>query len=324
MNIFVAPLNWGLGHATRCVPLIRQFMAEGHQVTLGGDGESLQVLRQHFPQLPVRELPPLHLSYSSGKSQVWAILRALPRLIAAARQEHAALRRIAQEQPFDLIVSDNRFGLFLSRPHPGTRCVYMTHQITILLPYGWRWLQPLVQRLHARIYRHYDEVWIPDHEDATKSLAGVMSHPRCTRHLPTAMFRYIGPLSRFSEASVYPTTSDPAAPTTVALLSGLEPQRTLLECAIKERYKDRPGQLLIARGKYPSMTDEELAQALLQAHHIIARSGYSTIMDLQALGLLQKREEGKVNIELIPTPGQPEQEYLAKKYSHVYAREYLK
>ncbi|MBR1666487.1 MAG: hypothetical protein IJ699_09765 [Bacteroidaceae bacterium] len=306
MKIFVAPLNWGLGHAMRCVPLIRQWIAEGHQVVLGGDGESLQVLQQHFPDLPAIALPHLQLRYSSGRSQVLAILRSLPHLIAVSRAEHKALQRILEEQHFDLIVSDNRFGLYLSRHsrtrHPNTRCVYMTHQLTILLPRGGRWLQPLVRRLHARIYGHYDEVWIPDFAEATHSLAGIMSHP--------SSFRYLGPLSRFEVSTSY--TVHPTPYTVVALLSGLEPHRTMLEQAIRERYRGQEEQLLIARGKYPSLSDDELASALLQAKHIIARSGYSTIMDLHALGLLRKWHEGRVTIELIPTPGQPEQEYLAQ------------
>lgn len=84
-------------------------------------------------------------------------------------------------------------------------------------------------------------------------------------------------------------------------------------------YADRAEQVLIVRGLVqepfttlqrgsitlvPWLGDDELVSALQGADKIICRSGYSTIMDLEKLGLLAKAE-------FIPTPGQPEQEYLA-------------
>jgi UDP:flavonoid glycosyltransferase YjiC (YdhE family) len=172
MKILVAPLNWGLGHASRCVPLVQGFLDEGHEVILGGDGESLTLLRRHFPKLRYVYLAPLNLRYSRGSRQVFAMLRALPRLIAWSIKDHALLRAVLREEPFDRIVSDNRFGLFVKRP----QTTYMTHQLHIMLPKGWQWLEPLAERLHARIYRRFDEVWVPDYEDPEKSLAGEMSH----------------------------------------------------------------------------------------------------------------------------------------------------
>ena len=114
MKIFIAPLNWGLGHATRCVPLIERFLAQGHEVVLGGDGISLQYLRQRYPQLRSIELAPLRLRYSSGKRQVLAMLFAIPKLIVFSVRDHRLLKRIQVQESFDEIISDNRFGLYLS------------------------------------------------------------------------------------------------------------------------------------------------------------------------------------------------------------------
>ena len=325
MTILVAPLNWGLGHASRCVPLIQRFLDEGHEVILGGDGESLTLLRRQFPKLRYTYLAPLRLRYSDSRRQVWAMLKALPKLIAWAYKDHAMLQALLREEKIDRVVSDNRFGLYAD----GVETVYITHQLHILLPSPWRWLEPLVARLHARIYTRYNKVWVPDYEEPEKSLAGELSHPQLSIiNYQLSTLNYIGPLSRFSltaQRSYSETVLQRSGLTAqrsytiVAVLSGLEPQRTMLERELVRQYADSEENVLIVQGLLnrpatrikrgnitivPSMTDSELVPALLGAQHIIARSGYSTIMDLETLGLIQKAE-------LIPTPGQPEQEYLA-------------
>lgn len=304
----VAPLNWGLGHASRCVPLVRKFLDEGHEVILGGDGESLTLLRRHFPKLRYVYLAPLHLRYSAGKRQVGAILCALPHLIRWAIQDHAMLQSVLREEKIDRVISDNRFGLYSDK----TECIYMTHQLHIMLPKGWKWAENIAERLHARVYRRFDKVWVPDYADSSHNLAGDLSHPTTKR----ANIEYIGPLSRFQN---FPINQNTQNADILAVLSGLEPQRTLFEKEIITRYKGSNEQVLIVQGLLnrpntrfkranitivPYLNDSELIAAMQHANRIIARSGYSTVMDLDALGLLQKAE-------LIPTPGQPEQDYLA-------------
>lgn len=314
MKILVAPLNWGLGHASRCVPLVQHLLNEGHEVILGGDGESLTLLRKHFPKLRYTYLAPLNLRYSKGQRQVWAMIKAMPRLLKWAIQDHLMLKTLLREEHIDQVISDNRFGLYNKQ----TECVYVTHQLHIMLPRGWRWAEGIASRMHARVYARYNKVWVPDYEDPQQSLAGELSHPSHLPfgHLPCTI-EYIGPLSRFS---TNPLTTNPLIRyDIVAVLSGLEPHRTLLENEITARYQDSAEQVLIVQGLMhrpntrikrgnltivPYMADNELVSVLLGANHIIARSGYSTIMDLEALERMDKAE-------LIPTPGQPEQEYLA-------------
>ncbi|MBR6018558.1 MAG: hypothetical protein IK073_08060 [Paludibacteraceae bacterium] len=325
MLVLVSPLNWGLGHATRCIPLIQRLLDEGHQVVLGGDGESLMLLRRHFPKLSVLALSPLNLRYSRGHSQVGAMLRAMPRILWSSLQDHRLLRRYQREYGFEMIISDNRFGLYT----PGTRCVYLTHQLHICLPDGWHWLEPLAHALHARIYNRYAEVWVPDYEDTSRCLSGALSHPEKFKIKNLKLkITYIGPLSRFT----LPATSDSSTPTktydTVAVLSGLEPQRSLFEQQLRERFAHSEQEVLLVQGLIgrprttihrghltvvPHLSDNEMRGALLHAHHIIARSGYSTIMDLAALGVLDRAE-------LIPTPGQPEQIYLARAIDEARGR----
>ena len=310
MKILVAPLNWGLGHASRCVPLVSQFLSEGHEVILGGDGDSLTLLRRQFPKLRYVYLAPLNLRYSAGRRQVWAMIKALPKIIAWALKDHALLAAILHEEHIDRIVSDNRFGLY----NQNAECIYMTHQLHIMLPKGWQWLEVFVSRMHARVYTRFNKVWVPDYEKSENSLAGELSHPTFKIKYPLSSLQYIGPLSRFSPVSTISNHYD-----TVVVLSGLEPHRTLLERDLLIRFQYTNEKILVIQGLLsrpstqiqhgnitivPYMEDKKLEQALLGAKHIIARSGYSTIMDLEALGILNKAE-------LIPTPGQPEQEYLA-------------
>lgn len=328
MKILVAPLNWGLGHASRCVPLVHRFLAEGHEVILGGDGESLTLLRKHFPKLRYVYLAPLNLRYSKGKRQVVAMLRAVPQLIGWAIKDHAILKSVLREEHIDQIVSDNRFGLYVNRRSQTelpVETVYITHQLHIMLPKGWKWLESLAARLHARIYTRYNKVWVPDFADPVANLSGELGHPVSLFPSSLSKIEYIGPLSRL-------TPMDKIADyEVVAVLSGLEPHRTLLEKELLARYHDTTQSVLIVqglinrpntrikRGKItivPHVDDAELTEALMGAKHIIARSGYSTIMDLNALGLLSpKVRDTHPLLELIPTPGQPEQEYLAARFS---------
>lgn len=311
MKIFVAPLNWGLGHATRCVPIVRRFLSEGHEVVLGGDGDSLVWLRRYFPDLRAVEMAPLHLQYGSGRRQVGAMLRALPQLIRFYVEDMARLGQLLATESFDMVVSDNRFGLWSDR----TRCVYITHQLHIRLPKGWHWLEGLASRVHARIYNRYAEVWVPDRP--TDGLSGILGHPQGGVHKQTHV-KYIGPQSRFAQ-DAQPVLSTQAPFSVVCLLSGLEPQRTLLEDELLRRFEGQQVSVLVVRGKVkapymtitkgtitlvPWLNDNELVSALMGADKIICRSGYSTLMDLDCLGIMHKAE-------LIPTPGQPEQEYLA-------------
>ena len=319
MKIFIAPLNWGLGHATRCIPLVRQYLEQGDEVVLGGDGESLLLLQRHFPQLRVIQLPSLELRYAANDQQRGFYLRAIPALLRFTIADHYYLRQQLAIEHFDLIISDNRFGLFTRQ----TRCVYITHQLYVRLPRRLRIFQPLARAIHACVFKRYHEVWVPDFANSENSLAGELCHGGCF----DTYVKYIGPLSRFTSSEGTPKELRRNSEySVVAILSGLEPQRSIFEQAILERYTNTSDKVLLVRGKVAeaqtkisrnnitmvaSLSDQALLEVMEQATMIIARSGYSTIMDLAVLGLLHKAE-------LHPTPGQSEQEYLASLHSTPY------
>ena len=319
MKILIAPLNWGLGHATRCIPIIRQYLDQGDEVVLGGDGDSLLLLHRAFPKLRVINFPSLELCYDEDAKQRNFYWRSIPILLRSAIADHYYLRQTLAIEQFDLVISDNRFGFFSK----DVRCVYITHQLYPILPKRLFLFQPLVRWLHARVYNRYDEVWVPDYEDTRDNLSGDLSHGG---HFDKRA-KYIGPLSRFSLCTSEKIQAGCRINhySTVAILSGLEPQRTIFEQQILHRFSISTDSLLLVRGKVsepqttiqknnitivPNLNDSEMVIAMTNAQKIIARSGYSTIMDLEALGLLSKAE-------LHPTPGQSEQEYLAQRLVRV-------
>ena len=302
-SVLVAPLNWGLGHATRCVPIIRKYMDEGRRVVIAADGTALAWLKKEFPETETIRFPGFSIRYSRGNSQVFAMLAQLPKIIVGIVREHNRLKGIIDRENIDLVISDNRFGLW-SR---SVKCVYITHQLMIKSPV--KWMEPLLWRLHREIIIRYDECWIPDIE-GEGNLSGDLSH----RFPLPGNARFIGWLSRFPVA---PATLLQKNYTNLCLISGPEPHCTLLEQQMVEKFKGCGEPTLIIRGKpekieeckslgnidlISDLPDKELQWYLLNTPHIFCRSGYSTLMDLKALHR---------TATLVPTPGQTEQEYLA-------------
>lgn len=301
-KIIVAVLNWGLGHASRSIPLITALQKEGFAPILASDGDSLLLLRKEFPDLQWLELPSYRISYpGQGRSMRMHFLLKAPQILKAVAKEYRLLKRfIASEGEIAGIISDNRFGCF-SRKIPS---VYITHQLRVLSGTT----SFLTTRVHQLIINRFTECWIPDGEGPGK-LSGKMSAGQGLK-LP---LKYIGPQSRFRK-KVGEGQWD-----LLVLLSGPEPQRSLLEEILLRELKGYDGKILFIRGKIASaktreqsgnmsilnfLTGKELEAALNSADLVIARPGYSTVMDLAALGK---------KAFFIPTPGQYEQEYLAER-----------
>jgi uncharacterized protein (TIGR00661 family) len=308
MKVLICPLNWGLGHATRCIPIIRKYVHDGHQVTLVADGYPLQLLQHEFPALKKLELPSYPIRYSAKNSQVMALLRQLPNIVLSVYKEHKWLSNLLKTETFDLVISDNRFGLWTRK----TECIYMTHQLMIKMPSQLKMLEPIAWWLHRQIINKYTHCWIPDYEH-NSGLSGDLAHKY---RLPNNA-SFIGPQSRFESHKL--EIKDKSFEI-VAIVSGIEPQRSLFQDQLVKRFEHSTQNVLLICGT-PSenqeiktinnttlvshLPDKEFIKHLLGAEKIITRSGYSTIMDLHALNCLAKAE-------FIPTPGQTEQEYLAE------------
>jgi uncharacterized protein (TIGR00661 family) len=301
-RILVCPLDWGLGHATRCVPIIRMLLAKNATVLIAADGGALALLQLEFPTLEFIRLKGYNIRYSKGSSvtMMLQMMLSAPKIALRIFQEHQTLKQLIKKHNIDSVISDNRYGLWNST----VKSVFITHQLFIKSPFG----EKILHRIVAFFANKYDECWVPDL--ATEpNLSGDLSH-----QLPVSTNTFfIGPISRFEytqpEAKKYDI---------LAIVSGPEPQRSIFESILIKQLKESNKTCLLIRGLptittkkqdknveiIPHLPAKDLQKAIQQADIIIARSGYSTIMDLAALG--------KKAI-LIPTPGQTEQEYLAQK-----------
>lgn len=325
-KVLIAPLNWGLGHATRCIPITNKLIADGHEIIIVSDGHPLCLLKKEFPDefpnLTYIELPSYNIRYSRRGSQVFAMLYNLPKILYGIYREHFFLKKIIKQHQVSTVISDNRFGLWSKK----IQSIYITHQLMIKAPSNLKFLEPILWAIHRFFISKYNECWIPDYE-GEDNLSGDLSHkyplPKNTK--------FINPLSRFYGIDIKDIDTKKDVFDIVVIISGPEPQRTIFEKQMVEKYFNSEDKTLIIQGLpkdtnhcthensenknlyiLPHLDTKNLAVCLINAHKIVCRSGYSTIMDLHALDCLHKAE-------LIPTPGQTEQEYLA--YYHQLKRE---
>ncbi len=376
--VLVCPLDWGIGHATRCVPVIKALQDQGFRVIVAADGRPYEFYRNEYPEVELIRFPGtpirysvfkkhdsseelrmtndelrIHLRRPFGEAEMSTIkinniannpdlqftkhqspitnhqslitnpqplipnpgmtltmLATLPRLFHGFRTEHKYLAKLVEETGANLVISDNRYGCW----HPKVTSVFITHQLNIQVP-GWmRWVRPILKKFIRKSVLRFSECWIPDLEDEG-GLSGRLSH--CSGLPPNCQF--IGPLTRFTDLQAEtPSLPCPAAEIFV-MLSGPEPQRTILEELIIGQLRATTYGAIIAGGRtesqlaevidgrihvFPHLPSVLMKHYIIQANYVICRSGYSTLMDLAALGK---------SAILIPTPGQTEQEYLANR-----------
>jgi uncharacterized protein (TIGR00661 family) len=301
-KVLVAPLDWGLGHATRCIPVIQELLNRNCEVFIASSGSALELLRKEFPDIRFFKLRPYRVKYPEGRLLVLSLFSQVPRIRGVISKEHKQLEQLVLEHNIDLVISDNRYGCWSAR----VPSIFIGHQLSIQLPGVFKLFQPIVNLVHHRMIRKFSEVWIPD-EKGELNLTGKLSEANVLR-------KYIGILSRFKKASAE-FKYDIAV-----ILSGPEPQRTLLEGIIFDQIRNQEElKIIVVRGVVEGegnwkqvenfvivnfLQSRKLEEIINQSKLIISRSGYSTIMDLARLG--------KKAI-FVPTPGQTEQEYLARR-----------
>lgn len=305
-RILVCPLDWGLGHATRCIPVIRALAGAGAVPVIASDGRQLTLLRTEFPDAEYVELPGYGVRYSVKVPAALFLLLSVPRLLHAVIREHRKLKKLVRELNIDAVISDNRYGLW----HRRIPSALITHQLNIIPPPFLRVFAPFLREATRFFIRRFDECWVPDFA-GTPNLSGKLSHGS---GIP-ANTRYIGLLSRFSGMSTGNGTAKEYD--ILALVSGPEPQRSIFENLLKEQFPLQGKRCLLLSGTPENQEIRTIKPGLDAAGHlpagqleallgngplVIARSGYSTLMDLAFTGN---------KAILVPTPGQTEQEYLA-------------
>jgi uncharacterized protein (TIGR00661 family) len=308
LNILISPLDWGLGHASRCIPVIRELIKAGHIVTVAGYGCSLILLQKEFPNLKSIELPGFSPSYSKTGNMTFHLFLLLPRFLISIFSEHRLLKTLINKYHFDIFISDNRYGLWNKR----ISSILITHQVMIKTP-GWlRFAEYPLYRISRFLISRFDECWIPDYAESP-GLSGDLSH----KYPLPKNARFIGPLSRFSPAETFRGKNSGDTEIT-AIISGPEPQRSIFEGLVTRQLNELNLSATILSGKpesedklattgklkiLPHTSTDEIISISNTSSLVICRSGYSSIMDLHALG---------TKALFVPTPGQTEQIYLAE------------
>ena len=314
VSVLLAPLDWGLGHATRCIPIINELIRQGARVTIAASEGQKALLFEEFPQLEFIETPGYDLNLKRGVLLKWALILRIPVILKRIKKENKWLAETVEKLKIHAVISDNRYGLF----HKKLYCVFITHQLNIQSGWGSRkfvggWIDKKILKWNYKFIRKFSVCWIPDLAENT-SLSGKLSHPAI---LPPVPVKYIGVLSRFKKEEKKIISNS-----LLILISGPEPQRTEFENILFRQLIATTMETVVVRGLpgtelpnpiareglkiYNHLPADKLNDLMNASEFIIARSGYSTIMDLVTL---------KRNAVLVPTPGQTEQEYLAH-YMH--------
>lgn len=320
VKVLVAPLDWGLGHATRCVPVIREFLNCGAHVELAVVKANAAFFREVFPDVRQRLAPGYNVVYPRhGFNMGLWLIKNSGHLKAVMRYERRYANEMVERHGYDIVFSDNRFAFCADNAYN----VYMTHQRRIAFPPAFSAFEGIGIKWHGDIMKKFNEVWVPDVPEFP-GYAGSLSHV----DLATAPVKFVGALSRFEscapEGSGIPADAESLAAkdlNVVAVVSGVEPARTLFECKLRDALKRIPGKHVMILGKpsdspkswtedniefHNHLATEEFAKVVNRAQWVVSRGGYSTVMDMAVLG---------AKCIMVPTPGQYEQVVLAQNLS---------
>ncbi len=312
LNILVCPLDWGLGHASRDIPIIHEFFKRGHNVIVAGSKSTIELLRNEFPNIEYEPFSSLKITYPSKGSMAFHLFKLFPKMLFSIKKEHCHLKKIIKKYKIDLVISDNRFGLWSKAAYS----VFITHQVMIKMPKSLQFAEYLIYRINRFFIYKYHRCWIPDNENMPY-IAGDLSH----KYSLNGKTSFIGLLSRFNNEKDYEENLSSEKFEIIAIISGPEPERTKFEQLLLKQMQQLECKCLIVKGKPTEIQErqeinniviishlntEQMRNAIKNSTYIISRSGYTTIMDLIAL---------KRSAILVPTPGQTEQEYLAEYYS---------
>jgi uncharacterized protein (TIGR00661 family) len=302
-KVLIAPLDWGLGHATRCIPIIKAFKQLNITVVLAADGHQAALLLKEFPDLTILPLTGYRVHYAKSRLLLlFSLMLQIPKLYQTIKAEEAWLKKVVEENQIDLVVSDNRFGLH----HPSVPSVFITHQLIIKAPY--QLIEYIFRRINYYFINQFTTCWVPD-MIANPGLAGKLSHPTIMPKVPVSYMKLLSRFTRVSCATKY---------TFGIVLSGPEPQRTILENKILIDLEAFTKPVVFIRGLpseaaplevpahvtvFNHLDTNDLATELQQADYIICRGGYTSLMELLSIDK---------KLIVVPTPGQTEQEYLSE------------
>ncbi|MCG9792217.1 glycosyltransferase [Flavobacterium algicola] len=303
-TILITVLNWGLGHATRCIPIIKLLHYYNFTPIIASDGQALQLLQKEFPYVHCLELPSTTIRYPKNPNHFKRnLIKNLPKIALTIRDEQKLVDKWINKYEIIGIISDNRMGCYSTK----VPSVYLTHQVNVLTG-TTTWLSTI---MHQYFIKKFTSCWVPDH-NSSPNLGGVLSHLSKKNNLNLV---YIGTHSRLHLLKTEIKYD------LMVLLSGPEPQRELLEKHLIDELQKYHGNVIFVKGVVENLQKKEqigqitffnfmktrqLEQLMQESELILCRSGYTTIMDLAKLNK---------KAFFIPTPGQYEQIYLAEKFN---------
>ncbi|MBW2987634.1 hypothetical protein KY336_03730 [Candidatus Woesearchaeota archaeon] len=306
MKILFGICTWGLGHATRDLPIIRRLLEKGHSVTIATSGRSLEVLKKEVPECKFIDFPDYPAPYTKSSLFALKFTTYLPHLVRMVRKEKKRFGKLLNKEKYDLVIADCRYG-FNSREVP---CFFITHQPRFIVPKRVRPVERTLEYLNYTFLRKFTKIFIPDYE--MNGLTGDLSHS--LRFYNGKPLEYIGILSAMQEVD---TEQDIDY---FISISGPEPQRTIFEDIIMPQLNSLAGNIVITLGKpeenvkniiktkkatitiFSYLAPEQQQLMFNKAKMVVSRSGYTTLMDLAQLGK---------KALFVPTVGQTEQEYLS-------------
>ena len=304
MKVLFAVCSWGLGHATRDLPFIRRILQSGYQITLVGSGRSLQLLKDELGnQCKYLDIPDYSSAYSKKNFSVTKLVGYFPLYVNEITQEHLKIKELVEQEGYDRIISDNRFGVY-ARDVPS---YFLSHQLRFISPGRVKLFERITEGFNYLFKDNFVKFLIPDSRG--NSLSGELSHH--LRYFKSEKIKYLG-------IPLIVTKRDlPLDIDYFISISGPEPQRTTLEKKIMSQLDHLNGRTVIALGKpedprirtsggiriFGYLSRQKQEEMMNRSKLIIARSGYTTLMEVVLLGK---------KALFIPTPGQTEQEYLAE------------
>jgi len=305
MKVLFAVGSWGLGHATRDLPLITRLLETGCEVAVVSTDRALSLLRRElgphceffdWPDVPKPLARTARVFYTKMALSVPLVFRSI-------LSEQRALQDLLRSRRFDRIISDNRFGVQSRR----VDSYQIVHGLRAIAPRRNRQLELAVEYFSYSMLRRAKRIIVPDYEG--EGLSGELSHG--LSFFEPDRLEYIGILASVRRRSV------PVDVDYFVTISGPEPQRTILEELVLSQVDDLPGRVVVALGKpeepfrlrkcgraqvFSYLDRRQQENMMNRSRLIVSRSGYTTLMELVELG---------AQALLIPTPGQTEQEYLS-------------
>lgn len=287
-TILLSTLDWGMGHTTRCVSIIKILLENNNTVIFAGNNAQCEFVLKEFPTLITLYLPGYNIQLDGNKNTYFQLLMQAKSFGTSIRKEKVWVSTFLKTNAIDIIISDNRYGFY----NEAIPSIIITHQLNLQVPR----FKLLANKRVKKLLENFDVCWVPDTKD--HFLTGLLTQQKLD--IPT---HFIGWLNRLDKIQA------PIKYDYLIILSGPEPERTNFLKNMLNKYTDSNLHIAfvgVDLSNFPSFknpTSTELSILIAQSDTIISRAGYTTIMELSALN--------KKAI-LYPTKGQYEQVYLAK------------